>query len=143
MSAVVLNCNASLSIFSKWTIKECSLSCLTAIELDQSITTTRSELFIPRKVLTFGTYELELHVTVMFPFNWTLSAATYIQIKPSNIVVNLMLFGTSMISHGYQQTLTLNPGTYSVNPDGLSFNTSVSPYIGYSLFSFCIIGLEL
>lgn len=126
MSAVELNCNTPLSIVSKWTIKECSANCLTPIELDQSITTTRSELFIPGKFLMFGMYELELNVSVMFPFNWTSSVATYIQIKPSNIAVNLMLFGTSMISHGYRQSLTLNPGAYSLNPDGIPFNSSVS-----------------
>ena len=142
-SSPELNCSTPYSLSSKWIIKECSSSCLIPVKLEPSVVTTHSELFIPGNVLPYGTYELELTVTVIRSSNWTLSTAGYIEIKPSNIAVNLMLLGTSMISHGYQQSLTFDPGTYSVNPDSIPFNRSVSDKMRYSLLSFSILGLEL
>ena len=39
---------------------------------------------------------------------------------------NLVQLGTSMITSGHQQDLKLDPGTYSINPDENTFDTSVS-----------------
>jgi hypothetical protein len=33
-----------------------------------------------------------------------------------------------MISQGYQQDLIIDPGTYSVDPDMITFNATVSYY---------------
>ncbi|CAF3596750.1 unnamed protein product [Rotaria sp. Silwood1] len=56
--------------------------------------------------------------------NVTSSMSTFITINPSNVIVNLVQYGTSMIAHGYRQNLTFNPGAYSVDPDAIVFNTS-------------------
>ncbi len=121
-----MNCNASLSTIIKWTIKQCSSVCSTTIRLDQSIITTSNELFIPVNTLLYGTYELKFTVTMTASPNMTSTAFVYVIIIPSSITVNLIQFGTSMIVNGYQQDLTLNPGTYSVDPDSITFNASVS-----------------
>ena len=54
------------------------------------------------------------------------SASTYVKITSSGIVVNLVAYGTSMITRGYEQDLTLDPGRYSVDLDGNVFNAEVS-----------------
>jgi hypothetical protein len=94
--------------------------------MGQTVTTTLSELFIPAQSLAYGTYELKLTVTMTAVPNLTSSASTYVQIIPSNIQANLLQFGTSMITQGHQQNLTLNPGSFSVDPDTITFNASVS-----------------
>ncbi len=54
------------------------------------------------------------------------SASAYVKITPSGITANLVQYGTSMITRGYQQDLLLDPGTFSVDPDATIFNASVS-----------------
>ena len=44
----------------------------------------------------------------------------------SGITANLIQYGTSTITLGYEQDLILDPGTYSVDLDGNVFNASVS-----------------
>jgi hypothetical protein len=56
----------------------------------------------------------------------TSSLSAYVTINPSGIIVNLIQLGTPMITLGYQQNLTLNPGLYSIDLDGYIFNASVS-----------------
>jgi hypothetical protein len=58
--------------------------------------------------------------------NLSSSASAYVKVTPSNIVVNLIQYGTSMIARGYQQDLVLDPGTFSIDPDSSTFNASVS-----------------
>jgi hypothetical protein len=55
----------------------------------------------------------------------TSSASAYVKITPSGITVNLVQFGTSMITRGHEQDLTLDPGTFSIDLDGNPFNASV------------------
>ncbi len=88
--------------------------------------TTSSELFIPAKSLAYGTYQIALTVTMVAYSNLTESTITYIKIISSDIIVNLLQFGTSMISQGYQQDLIIDPGTYSIDPDMITFNATVS-----------------
>ncbi len=54
------------------------------------------------------------------------SSSAYVQIIPSGISANLLQYGTSMITRGYQQNLTLDPGTFSVDLDENIFNAAVS-----------------
>ena len=56
----------------------------------------------------------------------TSSVSAYVKITPSGITANLVPYGTSMITRGHQQDLTLDPGTYSADIDGNVFNASVS-----------------
>ena len=52
------------------------------------------------------------------------SAMTYVRIVPSSIQVNLIQFGPSIIIRGQQQSLILDPGTFSIDPDETYFNFS-------------------
>ena len=57
---------------------------------------------------------------------WTSTVSAYVKITPSGITANLIQYGTSTITLGYEQDLILDPGTYSVDLDGTAFNASVS-----------------
>jgi hypothetical protein len=83
-------------------------------------------LYIPAKTLPYGIYELTLTVAIMNSPSLTTSSSIYVQIIPSDIIANLVQYGTSMITSGHEQDLKLDPGTYSVDPDENVFNASVS-----------------
>lgn len=124
---IVLQCNTSLSITNKWTIKSCTSSnCSIEIQLNKTVNTTWSELYIPSKTLPYGTYQLTLTVTMTNIPNLKSSSSVYITIIPSSIIVNLVQLGPSMITHGNQQNLLLDPGTFSIDPDQNIFNATVS-----------------
>ena len=126
ISIIELNCNDSTLTNKQWIIKNCTTNCLNTIQLDSTIQTTSSELYIPARTLSFGTYELELTVT-MSKYSWLKAVSSvYVQITPSGITANLVQLGTSMITSGHEQDLKLDPGTYSVNPDENTFDTSVN-----------------
>ncbi len=125
-SNIQLQCNNSLAISTKWTMKNCTSNCSSSIAFDPSISTTSSELYIPPRTLPIGKYELTLTVTMIVSSNLTSSLSLYVTITPSGIIVNLIQLGTSMITLGYQQNLTLNPGLYSIDLDGYIFNASVN-----------------
>jgi hypothetical protein len=129
-SNLELNCADSLSIITKWTISSnCNSTCSLQVQLDQPVITTFSELFIPARTLTYGIYELKLTVTMIASPALTSSASAYVKIISSDITANLVKFGTQMITHGCQQDLILDPGTFSVDPDATTFNASVSDNI--------------
>lgn len=72
------------------------------------------------------------------------SSSAYVQITPSSITANLVQYGTSMITRGYQQDLTLDPGTFSLNPDGYIFNATVSSSrLFFAVDKFPSVGLEI
>ncbi len=126
ISFIALNCNDSLAITTQWTINNCTSNCSYQIQLDPSILTTFSELYIPARTLAYAIYKFELTVTMIkYPLLKT-TVPVYIRITPSGITANLVQLGTSMITSGYEQDLTLDPGGYSVDPDQNVFNTSVS-----------------
>ena len=87
--------------------------------------TTASELYIPARVLDYGTYELKLTVIMTAAPQLLSSMSAYATINPSGITVNVLPFGTSIVTRGHGQDLLLDPGTYSVDPDALTFNASV------------------
>jgi hypothetical protein len=129
MSSLQLNCNSSFLTITQWKISKCSSNCSIEIQLDSSVTTILSEIFIPGNSLSYGTYELKLTAAMVASSNLTSSASAYVTIRPSDIIVNFIQFGASIIVHGYLQDLILNPGTYSVDPDTNTFNASVSYYV--------------
>ncbi|CAF1035223.1 unnamed protein product [Adineta ricciae] len=124
-SYLQLNCSLSLSTTIKWIITNCTSTCSSSpIQLPQTLITTSTELFIPGKTLTYGTYQFTLSVTMIASSHLSSSTSAYIKIIPSGITPNLIQFGTSMITRGYQQQLTLDPGLFSVDPDALTFNAT-------------------
>ena len=123
---IELKCKNSLTTSMNWAIKNCTSTCVFQIELDRSVVTTTSELFIPARTLPLGIYELVFTITMMVTPKLISSVSAYIKISPSGMVANLVPFGTSMITRGYQQNLTLDAGTFSINLDGNLLNASVN-----------------
>jgi hypothetical protein len=109
-----------------WSIHRCISNCSSPIQIDPTVITTFSELYIPPQTLDYGIYELKLTVTTIIALNLTTTASAFIRIVPSSIIVNLIQVEASMITNGFNQNLTLNPGIYSVDLDGFVFNESVS-----------------
>ena len=115
--------------------------------MDPSIVKTSAEIYIPSRALAYGTYELRLTVTMGSATHLFSTAWAYVKITPSDITPNLVPYGTSMITRGHAQNLTLDPGTYSDDRDGNVFNASVSEELQRETFSSIhsptFIGLEL
>ncbi|CAF4649449.1 unnamed protein product [Rotaria socialis] len=125
------SCVTSLGAVSNWAISICNTECRSPISIHHSIIRTVNELYVPAKTLEYGIYELKLTVTMVeFPLLST-SVASYIKINPSGITAVLVPLGTSMITHGHEQTLTLDPGTYSKDPDSDVFNATQWNYTYY------------
>jgi hypothetical protein len=139
-SNIQLNCQSSLSTITQWTINNCTSNyyCSSQIQIDQTILTTFSELYIPARTLPYGIYELKLTVKMVASLNLTSSSSVYVEIIPSGIIANLVQYGTSMITQGHEQDLTLDPGTFSIDLDGNIFNATVSSYEIVFFFSFFI-----
>ena len=108
----------------KWSIKNSTNNNLSEIEFDKKIKRSRSELYIPSNTLPYGIYELEFRVTTIDNSSITSSSSVYVEISPSGVTANLVPLGTSVVTSGDQQNLTLNPGNYSKDPDGFEFNSS-------------------
>ena len=124
---IQLNCNVSLSTTLEWKVKNCtSTNCSFQIVLNSNVITTLSELYIPSKTFAYGIYELILTVIMTDAPRIKSSSIAYVRIIPSDITVNLLQAGTSMITLGTKQNLLLNPGSFSIDPDANSFDPSVS-----------------
>lgn len=109
-----------------WSLTNCTAGCSSLMSLEEPIVNTLSELFVPARVLNYGIYEFKRTVTAIeFPTS-PISATTYVRIDPSGITANLVPLGTSMVTHGHQQRLIMNPGKYSVDSNTNSFNATVS-----------------
>ncbi|CAF1470524.1 unnamed protein product [Adineta ricciae] len=131
-SYIQLSCNSSLSTTIQWTIHNCSSAqCSSPIEVHPMIATTYTELYIPARTLPFGVFQLKLTVTMAASANLSASSSAYVEIISSGIVPNLVPYGMSMIMHGQQQNLELNPGKFSVDRDGDVFNASDWSYVYY------------
>ena len=131
-SNIQLKCNDSSGIITQWTIRACNSTCSIQIHVDPTIVTTFTEIYIPAKTLPYGIYQFILTVSMAFSPNLSSSNSTYLKIVPSNITVNLMMYGASMISRGYTQNLVFDPGQYSVDPDEDTFNATVSDSVNCS-----------
>ena len=110
----------------RWTVYNCSSICSNAIQFDQTIITTTNELYIPARTLPYGIYQLNLTVSMLASSSLTSTVSAYVRITASGITANLVPLGTSMITSGYEQDLLFNPGGYSVDLDGYTFNASVN-----------------
>ncbi|CAF4665152.1 unnamed protein product [Rotaria sp. Silwood1] len=138
-SIIQLNCPKSLLTRIQWTIYACRPLCSFQIEIDPSVAImTLSELFLPSRSLHYGIYMVKLTVTMQVLPQLTSSEVTYISIIPSPITVNLIRFGSSMISIGRNQTLILDPGSFSIDPDEVIFDANNWNYSYY-----CRIGSQL
>jgi hypothetical protein len=104
-----------------------------------------AELFVPGQTFLLDFYELQLTVTRnVSSMVSTTTKSIFVQITPSGITANLVLFGTSMITSGANQDLQLNPGKHSLDLDAKKCNASVNPRLPSSDVSMMFhLGLEL
>ena len=126
-SSLELHCSKSLSTVKKWTIELCSTSpCSGQVPFEQPlILLTLGELYVPARALNYGIYRMNLTVTMQVAPRLVSLVTTHVKIVPSPIIVRLVQFGAVMIQRGQQQTLTLDPGTFSIDPDLSTFNSTV------------------
>jgi hypothetical protein len=115
-----------MTLATKWTILTCLSTCSNQANLYQFVNTSGNELFIPAQTLAYGIYELKFTVTSVPIPSWTASSSVYIETAPSMIAVNLVPFGISEITHGYEQDLVLDPGQFSFSLNETAFNPNVS-----------------
>jgi hypothetical protein len=132
-SNIEFDCNDSFSIIRKWIISDSSNLELYIPEVER----THNELYIRPFTLSYGLYEFKL-TAIITPSSTTIeSKSLFVQIIPSNITVNLIQSATSIITHGHEQDLKLDPGSYSIDHDGYTFNANVSfPIISEYIFAF-------
>ena len=129
-SSITLDCSISLSIQTQWAIINCTSTCSNTIQFSSSqVITSASELYIPARTLDFGLYQLKLTVTMTAMPQFTTSISAYVGINPTGITANLAPLGTSIITSGRDKNLTMDPGSYSVDPDAASLNASVSDQV--------------
>ena len=126
-SSLELHCSKSLSTIKKWTIELYSTSpCSGEVPFEQPlISLTLGELYVPARALNYGVYRMNLTVMMQVAHHLVSLATTYVKIVPSPIIVRLVQFGAVMIQRGQQQTLTLDPGTFSIDSDQSTFNSTV------------------
>lgn len=110
-------CARTPPVTSAWTMSNCSASNCTSMMLIQKIHSKPSELYIPPRTLDYGIYAFNLTVVILDDNNITASEVSYVEVSVSGITANLVPLGTSMVTHGRQQNLTLDPGSYSADPD--------------------------
>lgn len=107
------------SINSQWIIYNISLNSSILIQLDNSIKTKSSEIYIPSKKLTYGIYQFKLTVNLIGYLSLTVSKSINIQIiRSSKIIVNLLQFQLSKIRFEQNKDLIFQPGIYSFDMDG-------------------------
>lgn len=116
-----VNCVSNLKTAIEWTIEQCSDSLCSirrSIQGINSLSLTLSELYIPARFFEYGIYRFTLNA-----FNSSMSI--YVKIISSSILVRLMPFNVMTIRQGQQQSLMLDPGSYSIDPDRISFQQTV------------------
>jgi len=127
-STLQFYCLQSFGVIEQWSIGKClNSNCSLKEQLEfSSIDMTLGELFIPSKILEYGIYQMKLTVKMSISPQLISSSITYVEIIPSSIQVQLIQFGPSIILHDQQQTLILDPGRFSIDPDQNYFNSTVS-----------------
>ncbi|CAF1116536.1 unnamed protein product [Adineta ricciae] len=130
-SSVEFICNKPFLIYSKWTISNSSQE----LQFNAGVVeTTYNDLYIPPNTLPVGLYQVKLTISTSISSTLTSHQSIYIQINPSGIILNLIPHGISMITHEYRRDLQLNPGKYSIDLDGNTFNANAWTY-KYSCWS--------
>ena len=124
-SNVTLYCEQSLKTIVKWSIYKCGSSCQSEIQVSVISSATTTAILIPAKTLPYGLYKFKLTVTMSIALDLLGSAEGYVRVIATGISANPVQFGTSMITRGYEQDLTLDPGRFSGDLDENIFNISV------------------
>jgi len=131
-----LNCSQGLNNTKQWDILQCDTTtekCSSTQSLKQLISqlssATTSEIYISSQQLSLGTYLFNYTLSMNSKSSFTTSSYTYIKIISSDIEVNMLADGTSIITNGVTQSILFQPGVYSIDPDSTYFN----PDVNYSI----------
>lgn len=124
-STIHINCTVSDSFISKWTVSHCQPICSIPIDLESMVNLKSTKIAIPPRLLEYGFYEFKLTVRMNMSSEFSSSSVTYIEIIPSPLMINLIQYGTSIITIGQDQDLFVDPAKFSSQPDGKSFNETV------------------
>ena len=119
--SVNLDCTAQLTRTVRWNIEQCLDSlCLARYSVDDTnkLTLAFSELYVPTQFLAYGDYRMTLNA-------FGASMNIFVKIIASPLLVRLVPFDVRSIRQGQQQTLLLDPGSYSTDPDQTSFHPTV------------------
>lgn len=126
-SDIVIDCFFSSSIQTQWTIIDCPSTCSNPIQFNRSqVMTSDSELYISARTLDFGLYQINLTVTMALAPQFKRTVSVFVLITSSDIMVNLIALGTSIITTGREEDLILDPGHHSIDPDSSFFDSQVS-----------------
>ena len=128
-----LTCGSSLNNDKQWKILSCDAvteRCVETNALNQFTaglsSATRAEISVAAQALPIGIYLFNYTVTMTSTSDFVAFAHTYIRIVASDIRVNLLPSGISVINNGISQTILFQPGAYSSDPDSRVFNPTVS-----------------
>lgn len=124
-SEVELVCHPSTSIATKWRI----FNYPNGSELNGSLLTSQTNLFIPAHTLYYGLYKIELTAIILDIPSISSSSSVYIEIIPSTIDINLILWDTSMIRHDHREDLQLNPGQFSFDMSAEIYTREVGDHL--------------
>lgn len=129
---ITLNCSNSLNNTKQWNILQCDINtgdCVPTTYLNQLISqlssARRSEIYIHAQQLPLGTYLFNFTVSMNTQTNFAGFGFTYITIVSSDLQVNMLPSGTSMITAGVTQSILFQPGVYTIDPDSNYFDPQV------------------
>ncbi|CAF5176220.1 unnamed protein product, partial [Rotaria magnacalcarata] len=138
ITRISFNCSGSLSNVKQWNILECNVEreqCYQTQALNQFVsqlpTAQASEIYLGPRTLPIGTYLFNFTVSMSSRAHMLTSDYTYVTIVSSDIIVNLLMNGTSMITNGVAQSILFQPGIYSIDPDSNHFNAQNWTYEYY------------
>lgn len=120
-----LNCTQTFENTKSWKVWELDRqtgSEIRAVDVTSLESSVKAELAIPAKYLDYGLYKVTYRVEMdgaKFPdvASFSGEASTYIDVTKTELIGSLIEGGMSMIRVKYGEMLTLDPGTYSVDPD--------------------------
>ena len=121
-SLVEIDCYKQFHIALNWTIYDSFQTELILPEVEREY----NDLYIPALTLSYGLYEFKLIATITSSLTTIESKSLFVRIIPSAITVHLIQSSTSLITHGQEEDLKIDPGSYSIDHDGYAFNASVS-----------------
>jgi hypothetical protein len=129
----IINCSNSLNNTKQWNILQCDTTtqqCSSTAYLRQLVSqlssSMTSEIYIQSQQLPLGTYLFNYTVTMNSYTAFSAFGYTYVTVIASDIQVNLLANGTSIITSGVTQSILFQPGVYSIDPDSNYFNPNVN-----------------
>ncbi|XP_018015476.1 uncharacterized protein LOC108672342 [Hyalella azteca] len=117
----IINCNSTYTIRYEWNaiqVEDRTEQVLQTVTLRDVVPTWNNSLLsITPFTLSIGYYKLTFSVTIVTRFDLTRTAKTYVRIIKSPLSPVMVSGSQTALSRGFQQTLSLEPGSLSYDPD--------------------------